>query len=243
MLLHPIVVIPARLASSRLFGKPLADLHGVPMVIRVYLQGLKARVGPVLVAAADSLIVEAVEQAGLKAVLTDPEHPSGSDRIYEALTLVDPDQHFNVVVNLQGDLPTIHPDTLQAVIEGLADPRIDIATAITSFGSNEEFESPNRVKALTDPQDPRLITGFDRHPQERSQAFYHIGIYAYRREVLARFVALPETPRERQHHLEQLRALDHGLTFGAAMVSDKPFAVDTPADLTAIRDFLARSVS
>ena len=237
MIIEPIIVIPARLASRRLFAKPLLDLLGQPMIVRVCFQGVKAGVGPVAVAAADATIARTVERAGFEAVLTDPDHPSGSDRVYEAVTLIDPERRFNVVVNLQGDLPMIEPETIRATIECLADSRVDIATAVCVFDSEEEFQNVNRVKALMDPQDPTIVLDFER---ERGD-FYHIGIYAYRREALERFVSLPESPRERLKSLEQLRALDYGLTFGAATVADKPLEIDTPADVINIRDVLSRA--
>ena len=239
MIIEPIILIPARLASSRLFAKPLLDLLGQPMIVRVCLQGVKAGVGPVAVAAGDATIARTVERAGFEAVLTDPNHPSGSDRVYEAVTLIDPERRFNVVVNLQGDLPTIEPETIRATIEGLADPRVDIATAVSTFDSEEEFQNVNRVKALMDPQDPTIILDFEREPREGG--LYHIGIYAYRREALERFVSLPESPRERLKKVEQLRAIDHGLIFGAAMVADKPLGIDTPADVIKIREILSYS--
>ena len=237
MIIEPIILIPARLASRRLFAKPLLDLLGQPMIVRVCFQGVKAGVGPVMVAAADATIARTVERAGFEAVLTDPNHLSGSDRVYEAVTLIDPERRFNVVVNLQGDLPMIEPETIRATIECLADPRVDIATAVSVFDSEEEFQNVNRVKALMDPQDPTIVLDFER---ERGD-FYHIGIYAYRREALERFVSLPESPRERLKSLEQLRALDYGLTFGAATVADKPLEIDTPADVIKIRKILSRS--
>jgi 3-deoxy-manno-octulosonate cytidylyltransferase (CMP-KDO synthetase) len=241
---HPIVVIPARLASTRLPEKPLADIHGAPMIVHVWRRAMEAAVGPVLVACAEREIVAAVEAAGGAAVLTRPDHPSGSDRIFEAVQLVDPSRRHDAVVNLQGDLPTIDPAAIRAVLAPLDDAAVDIATIVTLVASDAERDNPNMVKAavaMGPPRPGRPATGralyFSRLPVPSGDGphYHHIGIYAYRRAALARFVALPPGALEQRERLEQLRALEAGMRIDAALVDSAPFGVDTPADLARAR--------
>jgi 3-deoxy-manno-octulosonate cytidylyltransferase (CMP-KDO synthetase) len=238
--MNPIILIPARMAASRLPGKPLADIEGIPMVVRVLRQALAAGVGPVAVAAGDSEIVEAVAAASGTAVLTDPALPSGSDRILAALTAVDPDGRHDVVINLQGDMPFVGPEVLRACTGLLAEEAAcDIATVVAPEASPADRDNPDVVKAVL-----ALAEG-----TRRGRALYftrstlhgegpvwrHIGIYGYRREALMRFNAAPPSPLERRESLEQLRALELGQSIWATVVDAAPISVDTPADLEAAR--------
>lgn len=245
--LRPVVVIPARLASTRLPGKPLADIHGEPMIVHVWRRAVAAAIGPVVVAAAEPEIAEAVRRAGGEAVLTRPDHPSGSDRIHEAVARLDPDGRFDVVVNVQGDLPAIAPETIRAVLAPLADPAVDIATLAVAIRDPEERTSPSVVKAVVELA-PGAARGralyFTRvaAPWGEGDLYHHIGLYAYRRAALARFVALPPGALEQRERLEQLRALAHGLRIDVAIVDAVPLGVDTPADLDRARRLLAPGV-
>lgn len=240
---RPIVVIPARMASTRLPGKPLADVAGAPMIVHVWRRAMEADVGPVVVACAEAAIADAVEAAGGTAVLTRPDHPSGSDRIFEAVVRVDPDGRHDVVVNLQGDLPTVDPSVVRAVLEPLADPEVDVATLVSPITEANERDDPNVVKAVVslaaDANVGRAIY-FSRAavPWGEGAHFHHIGIYAYRRAALTRFVALKPGVIEQRERLEQLRALENGMRINAAVVETVPFGVDTPGDLERARALL-----
>jgi len=242
---NPIVVIPARMASTRLPGKPLADINGLPMIVQVWRRAMEADIGPVLVAAAEPEIVRAVESAGGRAVLTRPDHPSGSDRIFEAVSLIDPGHAFDAVVNVQGDLPTIEPALVRTAFATLADPAVDIATLAAVITREEEVGNPNVVKAVVE-LDPTLNRGralyFTRAtaPTGDGPLLHHIGLYAYRRAALERFVTLPPSVLEQRERLEQLRALAHGMRIDAAVVDAVPLGVDTPEDLERARALLAR---
>jgi 3-deoxy-manno-octulosonate cytidylyltransferase (CMP-KDO synthetase) len=238
--LNPIIVIPARLAATRLPGKPLADINGKPMIVHVMSRALAARAGPVAVACGDTSIAEAVLEAGGVAVMTDPALPSGSDRVFAALAALDPGCEHDVVINLQGDFPTLRPEALATVLAPLADPQCDIATLVTPVTSAEEAALPSVVKTAC-VFAPGAATAralyFSRSviPAGEGQLWHHIGIYAYRRAALARFVALPETLLEQREKLEQLRALEAGMIVGCAAIPEGPFGVDTPADLERAR--------
>ena len=242
--MNPIVVIPSRMAATRLPGKPLADIHGRPMIVHVLDRGREAGIGPVAVACADAEIVAAVRAAGGTAVLTDPALPRGTDRVHAALTALDPDQRYDVVVNLQGDLPTIPPDYLSAVLAPLADPAFDIGTLAALITTPEEralSSVPKVACAFAEGQAVAPALYFSRVaiPWGEGPLWHHIGIYAFRREALERFVALPESPLERRESLEQLRALEAGMRIGCARVAFAPFGVDTQADLERARVALA----
>ena len=239
----PIVIIPARMAASRLPGKPLADIGGAPMIVRVLRQAEKAGVGEVAVAAGDAEIVEAVRAAGGRAVLTDPDLPSGSDRVLAALGTLDPDGRCDVVVNLQGDMPFVSPSVVSACLGVLAaEADCDIATAIAPEASVADRTDPAVVKAVvslghSDPRGRALY--FTRSTLYGDGPIWkHVGVYAYRRDALARFCAAPPSPLERREKLEQLRALELGLSIWAAVVDETPISVDTPADLEAARAFV-----
>ncbi|MBM3488628.1 MAG: 3-deoxy-manno-octulosonate cytidylyltransferase [Alphaproteobacteria bacterium] len=241
---RPIVVIPARLAATRLPDKPLADIHGVPMIVHVLRRAVEADVGPILVAAGDAAIVEAVAAAGGHAVLTDPALPSGSDRVHAALERIDPGRRHDVVVNLQGDLPTIDPALIRAALAPLDDPAVDIATLAAAIGEARERTDPNVVKAVI-ALAPGARIGralyFSRAtvPSGDGPLYHHIGLYAFRRAALARFVALPQGALERRERLEQLRALENGMRIDVACVDTVPLGVDTSADLDRARAMLA----
>jgi 3-deoxy-manno-octulosonate cytidylyltransferase (CMP-KDO synthetase) len=242
---RPLVVIPARLASTRLPNKPLADIHGESMIVHCWRRAEAAAVGPVVVACAEASIAAAIEAVGGTAVMTRPDHPSGSDRVFEAVQAYDPDGRHDAVVNLQGDLPTIDPAAIRAVLVPLAEPAVDIATIAAPIVDPAERTDPNVVKAVL-ALAPGAVVGralyFSRAtvPAGDGPLYHHIGIYAYRRAALARFVGLAPSPLERRERLEQLRALETGLRIDAALVDTVPLGVDTPADLARARDLLAR---
>jgi 3-deoxy-manno-octulosonate cytidylyltransferase (CMP-KDO synthetase) len=238
-----IVLIPARMAASRLPAKPLADIGGLPMIVHVLRRAEAAAIGPVVVATDSGAIATAVEKAGGRAVLTGSDHQSGSDRIYEALGLVDPEGRFGAVVNVQGDLPTLAPGDLRAALEPLADPAVDIATLAAEIHVEAERHNPNVVKVIGSPVGPARLRAlyFTRAtaPSGEGPLYHHIGLYAYRRAALARFVALPPSVLERRERLEQLRALEAGMRIDVRIVSSVPLGVDTPADLETARARLA----
>ncbi len=216
------------------------------MIVQVWRRAMAAEIGPVLVACAEAEIADAVTAHGGEAVLTDPDHPSGSDRIREAVDRYDPDQRFDIVVNLQGDLPTIDAATVHAVLAPLADRDVDIATAAVEIVHAEELHDPNVVKAVAEIRNDALIGRalyFTRSlaPSGPGPVYHHIGIYAYRRAALARFVALPPAALERRERLEQLRALAAGMRIDVALVDTVPLGVDTPADLERARRLLTES--
>lgn len=240
---RPIVIIPARMASTRLPGKPLADIAGLPMIVQVLKRAEEADVGPALVACAEREIKDAVEAAGGRAVLTDPDHPSGSDRIFEALQKVDPNGEYDTIVNLQGDLPVLDPAVVKATLKPLRDPGVDIATLVAEIEEEVEKTNPNVVKAavgFATGQDVGRALYFSRAtvPYGAGPLWHHIGIYAYRREALERFVTLAPGVLEQREKLEQLRALENGMHIGVARVDTVPFGVDTPADLERARSIL-----
>ncbi len=242
---NPLIVIPARLAATRLPDKPLADIAGVPMIVQVWRRAVEAEIGPVLVAAADRRIVAAVEAAGGRALMTDPAHPSGSDRVFEAVGLVDPEGAHDGVVNLQGDLPTITPAEIRATVAALADGA-DIATLAAPIRDEAEREDANVVKVVLSLAEGARVGRalyFSRAPVPAGEGplYHHIGIYAYRREALARFVALPRGGLEVRERLEQLRALEAGMRIDVGVVDTPPLGVDTPADLERARALLAPS--
>ena len=241
--MNPIVVIPARMASTRLPGKPLADIHGKPMIVHVLERGREAGIGPVAVACGDPEIVAVIRAAGGTAIATDPSLPRGSDRVHAALGEIDPRALHDLVVNLQGDLPTIPPSYLRAVLAALDDPDFDIATLVAPIESAEEAALPSVVKAACAFDGGRAVSPalyFSRVavPWGDGPRWHHIGIYAFRRSALARFVSLPESALEKRESLEQLRALEAGMRIACVRVEHAPFGVDTPADLERARAIL-----
>jgi 3-deoxy-manno-octulosonate cytidylyltransferase (CMP-KDO synthetase) len=240
----PLVLIPSRLASTRLPNKPLADLHGAPMIIQVWRRAMEAKLGPVVVACGDQAIYDAVKAAGGEAVMTDPDHPSGSDRIFEALQKLDPAGKYDSIVNLQGDLPTLDPALPRAAFELLADPAVDLSTLACAIKEPAEKTDPNVVKAVVSPNakgNGGRALYFTRAtaPHGEGPLYHHIGLYAYRRDALERFVALPPSALEKREKLEQLRALEAGMRIEVAFVDTVPLGVDTPADLEKARKLLA----
>jgi len=237
---NPIVLIPSRLASTRLPDKPLADIHGLPMIVHCLRRAQEAGFVRVAVACGDAAIAAAVTAAGGEAVLTDPNHPSGSDRIFEALQTLDPRGEHDAVINLQGDLPAIDPKVIAAALTPLADSAIDIATLATPIVDPHEVDDRNVVKAvlsLAPGQTVGRALYFSRRPVPGGEGplWHHIGIYAYRRAALERFVSMKPSPLEKRESLEQLRALENGMSIAAAVVDTLPLGVDTPADLARIR--------
>lgn len=242
--MRPIVVIPARMAATRLPGKPLAAIAGRPMLAHVLDRAREAGIGPLAVAAGEPEIVTAARAAGAEAVLVADDVPSGTDRVQRAMAALDPEGRHDVVVNLQGDFPTIAPETLRAVLEPLADPGVDIGTLVCPIADETEAETPSFVKAACAFEGPARVAPalyFSRLPIPWGDGprWHHIGVYAFRRAALDRFVALPPSPLERREKLEQLRALEAGMRIAAARVDHGPFGVDTPHDLERARRLLA----
>jgi len=241
---NPVVIIPARLNSTRLPNKPLADICGLPMIVQVLNQAKAANCGPVIVACADKEIFSTVESAGGKAVMTSSNHQSGSDRIFEALEIIDPNCSHKIVINIQGDLPTLSPELPQIALDLLLDPDVDIGTLASPIISSTERKDPNVVKAIVSKK-------FNEHkgralyftrtdaPYGKGKSWHHIGLYTYRREVLKRFVSLPQSELEKREKLEQLRALEDGMRIDIGFVDTFPIGVDTPDDLKRARAEIA----
>lgn len=242
---NTIIIVPARMASTRLPGKPLAEICGEPMIVHVWRRALEAEVGPVLVAAAEQEIVDVVLAAGGEAVLTDPDLPSGSDRIAAALKSRDPDRHYRFVINLQGDLPLMDPQSIRRCLAPLANNEIQISTLAAEITDDEEVANRDVVKAIAEwgtGASFAMARDFVRRlPAGAVGPFWHhIGIYAYRRSALEEFVALPVSARERARKLEQMRALDNAMPIAVVRVDTIPFGVDTPADLSRARREIGR---
>jgi 3-deoxy-manno-octulosonate cytidylyltransferase (CMP-KDO synthetase) len=239
-----LVLIPARMAATRLPGKPLADIGGQPMIAHVYQRAAAAGVGPVVIATDSQEIAAAITKAGGRAVMTRADHPSGSDRIFEALRQVDPQGRVQVVINVQGDLPTLAPADVRAALAPLADPAVDVTTIAAEIRRDEERTNPNVVKIVGSEVAPGRLRAlyFTRAtaPYGEGPLYHHIGLYAYRRAALERFVALPPSPLEKREKLEQLRLLEAGMRIDVALVDTVPLGVDTPEDLETARRMLAR---
>jgi 3-deoxy-manno-octulosonate cytidylyltransferase (CMP-KDO synthetase) len=239
-----LIIIPARMASLRLPGKPLLDIGGKPMIAHVVCRALEADVGEVVVATDSGVIATAVEKARGRAVLTRADHPSGSDRIHEALGIVDPERRAQRIVNLQGDRPTQSPADIRAALALLDDPAVDIGTVAAVIHKEADRTDPNVVKAVGSELAPGRLRAlyFTRAtaPAGEGPLYFHMGLYAYRRAALERFVALPPSPLERRESLEQLRALEAGMRIDIAIVNSDPLDVNTPEDLDAARALLAR---
>ena len=245
----PAIVIPARMTSTRLPGKPLADIAGEPMIVHVWRRACEADIGRVIVACSESEVADAVRDHGGEAVMTRPDHQSGSDRIFEAMSRIDSDQQIDAVINLQGDLPLIDAIAIRASLAPLAGADVDIATLVAEIVEAGERDDPNVVKAIVsfDPvvDGDRARTGralyFTRAtaPSGEGPLYHHIGLYAFRRTALERFVELPPSTLERRERLEQLRALEAGMWIDAVLVDSVPVGVDTPADLARVRQLFA----
>ncbi|HEY7385234.1 MAG TPA: 3-deoxy-manno-octulosonate cytidylyltransferase [Beijerinckiaceae bacterium] len=239
----PIILIPARLAATRLPNKPLADVLGEPMIVHVWRRACEAGIGPVAVATDAPAVADAVTKAGGRAVLTRADHASGSDRIFEAVENLDPEGAHDVIVNVQGDLPTIDPRIIAAAIVPLADAAVDISTLAAVITREAERDDPNVVKLVGSQVSPSRMRAlyFTRAsaPYGQGPLYHHIGLYAYRRSALQRFVSLPPSPLEQRERLEQLRALEAGMRIDAMIVDDVPLGVDTAHDLERARELLA----
>jgi len=239
----PVVVIPARMAAQRLPGKPMADIHGQPMIVHVWRRAMEAGIGPVIVATDAPEIAAAIKLAGGIAIMTRSDHPSGSDRIFEAIETFDPDGKHDAVVNVQGDLPSIDPKIIADALIPLSDPAVDIATLAAVITREEEKTASQVVKAIGSPITARRLRAlyFTRAtaPWGEGDLLHHIGLYAYRRKALARFVALPPSPLEKREKLEQLRALEAGMRIDIMLADTVPGGVDTVEDLERARELLA----
>ena len=239
----PVIIIPSRIGSTRLPGKPLADINGKPMIAHVLARAVESGLGPVAVACDDARVAEAVRQAGGLAVLTKPEHPSGSDRIWEALNALPDNARYDAVVNVQGDEPTLDPAAIRKAYGLLQNPEVDIATLAAEIHDDERRHAPQVVKAVVDveaggKQGRALYFSRNPVPSGEGPLYHHVGLYAYRREALARFVAARPSPLEQREKLEQLRALSLGLRIDVALIDAVPLGVDTPEDLERARKVL-----
>jgi len=238
-----LILIPARMGATRLPGKPLADIAGVPMIVRVLRRVEAAAIGPVVVATDSPEIEAVVRKAGGRAVMTRVDHTSGSDRIFEALGKADPGGKAGIVVNVQGDLPTLEPSAIAAAVALLADKAVDIATPAAEITRPDERDNPSVVKVVGTPVAPRRLRAlyFTRAtaPYGDGPLYHHIGLYAFRRAALERFVTLAPSPLEMREKLEQLRALEAGMRIDVAIVDTAPFGVDTPEDLARARAVLS----
>lgn len=241
--MNPIIIIPARMASTRLPGKPLAYICGLPMIVHVMKRAEAAKIGPVFIACAEEEIAKSVEKAGGHAILTDPNHHSGTDRIFEALRKIDKSKKHDVVVNVQGDLPTIDPKIIKNSLVPFKNKQVDITTLAAEIKNDKEAENPNIVKAVIawnkDKKSGRaLYFTRARAPHGNGGLYHHIGLYAYRRTAIEKFTKLPPSPLEKQEKLEQLRALENGMRIEVVLVDTVPFGVDTPEDLKLARKML-----
>jgi 3-deoxy-manno-octulosonate cytidylyltransferase (CMP-KDO synthetase) len=241
--MNPVILIPARMASTRLPDKPLADIQGKPMIVHVWERSIAAAIGSVYVACDDAKVENAIKKAGGKAVMTRSDHPSGSDRIFEALQKIDPEGSYDTIINVQGDVPTIDPAIIRAALEPLYNIDIDIATLACEITDEAERKDPSVVKpVLAFEANPKLARAlyFSRSPIPHGNGplYHHIGIYAYRRSALERFVSLPPSPLEKREKLEQLRALEAGMHIGVALVETAPLGVDTEEHLEKARKII-----
>ena len=240
---HTLVIIPARLASSRLPNKPLADIAGEAMVVRVARQAALAGIGRVAVATDSREIADVVEAAGFEAVMTREDHQSGSDRVFEAATLMDPEAKAQIILNVQGDIPAIEPETIRRAALPLAASAADLATLAVEIADEAEKTNPSIVKVIGTPIGEGLLRAlyFTRAtaPYGEGPLYHHIGLYAWRRSALQRFVSLKPSTLEKRESLEQLRALEDGMRIDVAIVDSVPLGVDTPADLERARQILA----
>jgi 3-deoxy-manno-octulosonate cytidylyltransferase (CMP-KDO synthetase) len=237
-----LILIPARMASTRLPGKPLADIGGLPMIVQVLRRAQAAKIGEAVVATDSKAVAAAVEKSGGRALMTRADHLSGSDRIYEALEALDPERRIGVVVNVQGDLPTIDPADIRTTLGPLSDPAVDITTLAAVIADPAERTNPNVVKAIGSVVAPgrlRAMTFTRADAIGPGPHYHHIGLYAYRRAALERFVKLPPSANELREKLEQLRALDAGMRIDVVVVNSVPLGVDTPEELAKARQMLA----
>ena len=236
----PVILIPSRMASTRLPNKPLADIAGKPMIVQVYERAMEADIADVVVAADDERIADAVRAAGGKVVLTDPNHPSGSDRIFEALNQIDTDGRYDVVINVQGDLPTLDPELIRDSLAPLERVEVDISTLACRIDNDADEENPSVVKPVVawdaeEKQGKALYFTRCSAPHGEGNLYHHIGLYAYRTDALKKFVSLPPSPLELREKLEQLRALEAGMHIAVVAVDTVPLGVDTEEQLMEAR--------
>lgn len=245
--MNSVIVIPARMASVRLPDKPLADIAGKPMVVHVLERAMAAGIGDVLVACDGQAIADAVMRAGGRAVLTDPDLPSGSDRIWQAVQQIDPEGRYDVIINVQGDMPTLNPDIIAQAARLLDDRATDIGTLAARITEEGERNDPSVVKPVIafdagGKKGRALYFSRQTVPYGDGPLYHHIGIYAYRRQALAQFVAMPPSLLEKREKLEQLRALESGMHIAIAIVDAVPLGVDTPETLTKARTWHEQTV-
>ncbi len=242
-----LIVIPARMKATRLPNKPLAMIAGEPMIVQVWRRAMESGVGDVVVACDGEEIAQAIREVGGMAIVTNPDHPSGSDRVWEAVQRMAAEdmlpQDYDIIINLQGDVPTLEPGLLKTILKPLEDPAVDIATLVAPITRAEEHENPSVVKAVlalnhTLTRGRALYFTRATAPYGEGFRYHHIGVYAYRKAALAAFVGLPPSPLEMREKLEQLRALEHGLRVDAVVVDTVPLGVDTPEDLERARELL-----
>lgn len=239
---NPLILIPARMQATRLPGKPLADINGEPMIVHVWRRAVESGAGDVAVATDAPEIAAAIEAAGGRAVMTSADHQTGSDRIKEAADILDPERHYDIIVNVQGDFPTLEPSAIAAAVKPLADPAVDIATLAGEITDEEEKVAPSVVKLIGSEIAPGHMRAlyFTRAtaPAGEGPLYHHVGLYAYRRAALDRFVSLPQSPLELREKLEQLRALEDGMRIDVMVIDHVPRGVDTPPDLDRARAIL-----
>lgn len=231
--MNPIILIPARMASTRLPDKPMADIGGKPMIVHVWERAVRSGIGEVVVACDNPLIQNAIEKAGGKAVLTNPDLPSGSDRIWAALKELN--SNYDVVVNVQGDMPTIDPSIIKQAVSLLENDTVDIATLASVIRDEKEIHDPAVVKVAIAASGKALYFSRAPIPHGEGEYFHHIGIYAYQRSALEKFVSLLPSPLEKREKLEQLRALEAGMRIDVAVIDTVPLGVDTPETLKKAR--------
>ncbi|MDR0484973.1 MAG: 3-deoxy-manno-octulosonate cytidylyltransferase [Alphaproteobacteria bacterium] len=241
--INPIIVIPTRLAATRLPNKPLRLINNLPMIIHVVNRAIEADIAEILVAAGDQEILDTLKSYNIKGILTDPNLPSGTDRINEALNKYDPQESYNIVINLQGDLPTIDKQSIQACLDILQNSNYDISTIGVKLNeTDEDMNNPNVVKAIANFNEEKIAKALDFkrnvNSAEAKNCYHHIGIYGYRRESLKKFTSLKPTEREITNKLEQLRALDNGMSIGFKQCNIVPIGVDTIEDLEKASTYL-----
>jgi len=247
--MKPLILIPARMASTRLPDKPMALIGTLPMIVHVWKRAMESGVGEVVVACDSDAIADAITKAGGKAVLTDADLPSGSDRIYQALKKIDANKNYDVIVNVQGDMPTLDPSIIKKAIAALDNKDIDIATLAAVITDEKEKTDPSVVKVVLTSPSPLVGEGGERGyralyfsrsaiPSGDGPLYHHIGLYAYKRAALERFVSLPPSPLEIREKLEQLRAMEANMRIDVAIVDTVPLGVDTLEGLEKARQLL-----
>lgn len=238
--MNPIILIPARMASTRLPNKPMAMIQGLPMIVHCYRRALEAKLARIVIACDDVVIQRAIEAEGGEAILTEADLPSGSDRIYAALSRIDAEEKHDVVINVQGDMPTLAPQLIAAALRPLKEnPSYDIATLGVPIHAEEDIHNPAVVKIARAESGQALYFSRQAIPANEGEYLHHLGIYAYRRDALERFIKLAPSPLEKREKLEQLRALEHGMKIGVEIVSTSPLGVDTPEQLEEARRLLS----